>query len=287
MKVAVQTESLEPYKEAVLSDCEKMRFGPEFCDLKIPDLKTLRLAHKLAEDAGKEFAYVTPPISNPNLEKIRGSLSFLDKLGSIEVIVNDLGVLRLLKKYQHLEPHLGRLRVYIPGRCPWSQITRMPNISYFSRKRVEQIFYQTALNYEPTIKFYKEMGVQAADVDWIPQSFKHYKELVEHGVNLSVHTHLVPAALTRKCHTARLLGEGSLDSCSKPCHTGAYEMKNEALKVELFLQGNGVFRITEPTKKEADQLGKIGVSELVLTMRPVTGIQTAEDIQLTVDRLQS
>ena len=287
MKIAVQTESLEPYKEAVLSDCEKMRFGPEFCDLKIPDLKTLRLAHKLAEDAGKEFAYVTPPISNPNLEKIRGSLSFLDELGSIEVIVNDLGVLRLLKKYQRLEPHLGRLRVYIPGRCPWSQITRMPNVSYFSRKRVEQIFYQTALNYEPTIKFYKEMGVQAADVDWIPQSFKHYKELVEHGVNLSVHTHLVPAALTRKCHTARLLGEGSLDSCSKPCHTGAYEMKNEALKVELFLQGNGVFRITEPTKKEADQLGKIGVSELVLTMRPVTGIQTAEDIQLTVDRLQS
>ena len=287
MIVAVQAESIESFKRVVSSDCEKVRFGSEFCDIKLPDFRTLRLAYKLAEEAEKEFSYVTPPISNPTLGKIIENLSFLNGLGPAEVIVNDLGVLRLLRKYQGLEPHLGRLRVYTPGRCPWSQITRMPNVSYFSRRRVEQIFYQTALNYEPTIRFYREMGVQAADVDWIPQSFKHYKELVKHGVNLSVHLHLVPAALTRKCHTARLLEEESFDSCSKPCYSKAYKMENKALKVELFLQGNGVFRIVNPKKREVDQLDRIGVSELVLTMRPVTGIDTAEDIQSVIDDLRS
>ena len=282
MKVAVQTESLEPYKEAVLSDCEKMRFGPEFCDLKIPDLKTLRLAHKLAEDAGKEFAYVTPPISNPNLEKIRGSLSFLDKLGSIEVIVNDLGVLRLLKKYQHLEPHLGRLRVYIPGRCPWSQITRMPNISYFSRKRVEQIFYQTALNYEPTIKFYKEMGVQAADVDWIPQSFKHYKELVQNGTRLSVHTYLVPVAVTRRCHTARLLREPQPTRCPRPCLNKAYRLKQETVGADFFLNGNVVFRYSEPQRDDLKKLSNMGNVEVVVTVGDLAEAVTERGLERTI-----
>ena len=283
---SVQASNLHTFREALKSRCTGVRFGSEFCMYDLPKEKALIEAFRLSIDAGRVFTYVTPRVSDDALAEVSRHFEVLNSLGTMTVVVNDLGALGILRQFPNLKPQLGRQLVYIPARCPWPQITEHP-ASFFAKRKVEQIFYQTALNYEPTIKFYKEMGVQAADVDWIPQSFKHYKELVEHGVNLSVHTHLVPAALTRKCHTARLLGEGSLDSCSKPCHTGAYEMKNEALKVELFLQGNGVFRITEPTKKEADQLGKIGVSELVLTMRPVTGIQTAEDIQLTVDRLQS
>ncbi len=283
---SVQASGLHAFREALKSSCTGVRLGSEFCMYDLPKEKALIEAFHLSSDAGKGFTYVTPRVSDDALAEVSRHFEVLSGLGTVKVVVNDLGSLNILRKFPNLKPQLGRQLVYIPGRCPWPQITEHP-AGFFAKRKVEQIFYQTALNYEPTIRFYREMGVQAADVDWIPRSFKHYKELVEHGVNLSVHVHLVPAALTRKCHTARLLGEESLDSCSKPCYSRAYKMENEALKVALFLQGNGVFRIMEPTKKEADQLGKIGVSELVLTMRPVTGIETAKDIQLTMDNLRS
>ncbi len=286
MKVAVQAESLKPYKEAADSNCEKVRFGPEFCDMKLPDLKTLRLAYELAEDAGKEFAYVTPPISNPTLERIGRTLSVLDGLGPIEVIVNDLGVLRLLRKSRQLKPHLGRLRVYIPGRCPWPQVTRMPNVSYFSRRRVEQIFYQTALNYDPTIQFYKEMGVNSADVDWIPQSFKHYHELTRKGIRLSVHTYLVPVTSTRRCHTARFLGESMPEECSHPCLGRTFRLRQETAGADFFLNGNAVFRYAEPQPRELKNLGDLDGVEVVLYAGGPWEAVMKDGLEETVRRLK-
>ncbi len=286
MKIAVQTETLEHYKEAVSSSCEKVRFGPEFCDIKLPDKKILRLVRELAEDAGKEFAYVTPPISNRTLDKIRETLSLLDELGSSEVIVNDLGVLRLLMKHQRLEPHLGRLRVYIPGRSPWAQITRMPDVSYLSRRGVEQIFYQTALNYEPTIRFYREMGVQAADVDWIPRSFKHYKELVQRGIRLSIHTYLVPVTVTRRCHTARLLREPHPTRCPQPCLNKAYKLRQETLGAEFYLSGNVVFRYSEPKKDELKKLSSMGNVEAVFTADDLSEAVTRQGVEEAIAHLR-
>ena len=286
MKVAVQAESLKACKEAAASNCDKVRFGPEFCDLKIPDLKTLRLAYKLTKDAGKEFAYVTPPISNPALKRIGRGLTFLDRLEPIEVIVNDLGVLRLLRRHQHLNPHLGRLRVYTPGRCPWPQITRMPNVSYFSRRRVEQIFYQTALNYGPTIQFYREMGVHSADVDWIPESFKHYKELARNGIQLSLHSYLVPVTVTRRCHTARFLHETAPARCSRPCLGRTFRLRQGTVGAEFFLNGNAVFRYAEPQRVDLKEAEKVGIMEIVVSANSLLETVTKHSLEETIRRLK-
>ena len=252
----------------------------------LPTERSLVKVLRLANDAGKPLTYMTPRVSDDALEKISGHFKTLNDLGSIDIVVNDFGALHTLRDLPNLKPHLGRQLVYMPARCPWPQITER-STSIFVRYKVKRIYYQTALNYGPTIQFYREMGVHSADVDWIPESFKHYKELVEQGLDLSVHLHLIPSALTRKCHTARLLGEADLNSCSRPCHSRAYKLENEYLKRELFLQGNGVFKIVEPTKKDAGRLRKIGVSEFVLTMNPLTGIETSGDIESVIEGLGS
>jgi len=286
VKIAVQAETLKPFKEALASNCEKVRFGPEFCDIKLPDLKTLCLAYELAEDAGKEFTYVTPPISNPTLEKIKSSLLLLDELGTIEIIVNDLGVLRLLKKHRHLKPHLGRLRVYTPGRCPWPQITRLPDVSYFSRRRIEQIFYQTALNYQPTIQLYKEMGVNSADVDWIPQSFKHYKELIRNGIRLSVHSYLIPVTVTRRCHTAKFLSESDPARCSRPCLGRTFKLRQGTVGVEFFLNGNAVFRYVKPEPSDLKNLEKLDRIEVVVAVGSLQEAVTRNGLEETIRTLR-
>ncbi len=283
---SVQAGNLPLLREALRTGCSEIRFGSEFCMYNLPTERALIEAFRLTEDAGKEFAYVTPRVSDDALNKLKGHFKTLGKLGGIEVVVNDLGTLSYLGGFRKLKPRLGRQLVYTPARCPWPQITEH-SASIFVKYKVKRIYYRTALNYDPTIQFYKEMGVNSADVDWIPQSFKNYHELVDRGFDISVYLHLIPAALTRKCHTARLLGETDLNSCSRPCYSKAFEMENESLKRELFLQGNGVFRIVEPTRKDADRLRKIGVSKLILTMKPVTGIETSKDIESIIERLGS
>jgi hypothetical protein len=87
-------------------------------------------------------------------------------------------------------------------------------------------------------------------VDCIPRILPSLGSLVEEGLSLSVHLHLVPVTFTRNCHTARFLGETRPEPCSRPCLTRAFVPKNEALReygLDFFLSGNTVFRLAQPS----------------------------------------
>ncbi|UCD72605.1 MAG: hypothetical protein JSW01_03900 [Candidatus Bathyarchaeota archaeon] len=281
----VQASNLRTFKEASKSICQRVRFGSEFCMYDLPTEKTLIKAFNIASDAGKDFTYITPRVSDSALDTLVRHFSVLNGLGEMEVVVNDLGVLDTLKKFPNLNPYLGRQLVYIPARCPWPQITEHP-ASIFVRYKVKQIFYRTALNYNPTIRFYREMGVQAADVDWIPQSFKHYKELVKHGVQLSVHSYLIPVTVTRRCHTARFLQELNPARCSRSCLRSTFRLKQETLGAEFFLGGNVAFRYTEPQQNDLKKLTDIGDIEIVIPAGDVLKAVTKHDLEKGIMKLR-
>ena len=81
---------------------------------------------------------------------------------------------------------------------------------------------------------------------------------------------------------ARFLGEKSPEECSKPCLHRAFLLKNEALGMRFYLHGNAVFRLVQPSRKDVTNLEKYGVAELVVTMNPVTRIDSAEKIDNTL-----
>lgn len=273
----MQTDSFDMLKEAVESDCDEVRFGSEFCEWKIPRLNILKKAYELVRGKGKNFVYVTPLSSNDKLDEVRKHLTFLNREGKISVVVNSLGMLNVLGQHRNLTPHLGRRLIFIPARCPWPQFTAK-NVGFFERRSIEKIFFQTGLNYESTIRFYQKYGVEGVDVDWIPKCFPYYGFLVEKGLKTSVHTYLVPATLTRRCHMARFLGEKNPERCSKPCSSRAFLLRQNTLGIELFLWGNGVFRFTKPSQRDARKLEKTKVSEFVVTMNPITKIDSREKI---------
>ena len=277
MRITVQTDTLETLKEAVESDCHAVRFGPEFCEWKIPSLDILKEAYEHAIGAGKKFTYNTPQASNSSLEKIREHLAFLDEEGRIDVVVNDLGTLNILEKYPELRPHLGRLLIIIPARCPWPQVTDA-YVGFFDKRRVAKIFYQTSLNYIPTIHLFQEHGVKGVDVDFIPNSLPHYDFLLNNGLELSVHLHFTPVTFTRRCHTARFIDEKEPERCSKPCDSKAFLLKHNMLKeIDLLLCGNVVYRPTKASRKDVKKLHDKGV-EIVISMNSATKIQSREEI---------
>lgn len=285
MKFSLQAESLSLLREAVASQCDCVRFGSEFCEWKIPSLEVLKKAYEEVKEARKTFTYVTPLLSNVSVEKLREQLVYLRDIGDVEVTIGDIGTLNLLRDYQSLRPRLGRPRVYIPARCPWPQITRRPNPSFFTRRKVEKIFYQTSLNYQRTLQYYKSLGVESAEVDWIPKCFPHFEQIVKNGFKLAVHAYAVPVAVTMRCHMARFLGEAEPSLCTQPCQRRAFNIKQRELKKSFVLHGNVVFRLSQPQQGEVKELQRLGVDEVVLPLGPVSKLSTAKDMNDAITSL--
>jgi len=287
----VQTEDRDTLEKALESNCDRVRFGAEFCEWKIPDSSLLRDAYTFTKDLGKDFAYVTPRISESNLDKIRDQLDLLNKEGTIEIVCNDFGTLNLLNHYPNLSPHLGRQLVHVPSRCPWMKtdikdVLFSPKMTLWRARILRRdIYSETSLHYLPTVQFFRDHGVQGIDLDWIPRCFPYFDFFEKEGFKLSVHLQLAPVTLTRKCHTARFLGEKAPQACSKPCKTRAFLLKRDEL--ELFLNGNVVFSQTSPSEKDMERLLKHDISELVISMNPITGILSREKIDEFILQLES
>jgi collagenase-like PrtC family protease len=285
MKFIVHCETLKQLNRALDSKTNGIRFGVEFCEWKIPSLETLKQAYETVEEAGLAFTYITPLLSNEGMEKTRKHLDYLETFENIEVVIGDLGMFNLLSKYENLQFRLGRPRVYIPGRNPWDQITRMPNPSFFSKRKVEKIFYQTNLNYVRTLEFYSGLGINSADVDWISKSFLNYKQLITKGFDLAIHTFAVPVAVTMRCHTARFLGEDKPAHCSKPCLTNAFNIHQNELKKEFVLSGNVIFRLVGHSRKEVSEINKIGIDEIILPMGSISRLHSSGDLNNVINDL--
>jgi len=296
MKFSVHVENdLEMLEEAIDSSCDRIRFGSEFCDAKMPSLSVLEKAFALTEGAEKDFAYVTPRVSESTLGEIHEQLNFLNKKRKIGVVVNDFGILSILKRCHGLTPHLGRQMIHVPARCPWLK-TEIKDVVFsplrtISRTKLvrsgEDIYSQTNLNYEPTIRFFKDLGVKGVDLDWIPKCFPHYDFIANNGLDLSLHLHLVPVTITRKCHTARFLGEKSPQTCSKPCKTRAFLLERKEFNLQLFLHGNTVFSLVNPSRKDLERSLRINVAEFVITMNPVTKILGREKIDSLIGQVKA
>lgn len=285
MMFTVYTESQELLQQAVISKCDGIRFGSEFCEWKLPSLQELEHAYDEVQKSEKHFIYVTPPCSNASIPKIRNHLARLNELGKIPVVVGDLGTLNILRNYPNLRPRLGRPRVYIPARCPWAQITRMPDPSFFTRRRVERIFYQTSLNYQRAREYYHNMGVHAVEVDWIPKCFPHFKPIMKNGFRLSVHTYGIPVAVTMRCHTARFLDETNPQYCTQPCQHQAFNIQQNELEQAFILHGNVVYRPVFHQPKDLKRLQKMGVEELVIPLGPLSTVSTTQEIDQTLTAL--
>lgn len=286
MKFTIQIENNKILDEALNSNCHRIRFGSEFCEWKLPTMNMLRKAYILTKKSEKEFCYITPHTSNKGLEKIRKQLKFIDEMGDATVIVNDLGVLNIVEQSPGLKPHMGRQLVTNLARCPWKEFIN-PQAGYRERRRIEKTLYQTSLNCETTIQFFKEHGMVGADVDWIPQCFQHYGPIKDYGIDLSIYLQMIPVAVTRKCHMARFLGYEDPDKCPRPCIEMTLNLKQPVLGMELFLHGNTVFRLMQPTKSDIKKVYKVGIEELVIPTNPILNFVTHKEIDGFIEEFKA
>jgi hypothetical protein len=291
MKSSVQTNDFRLLEEVAGSGCDAIRFGSEFCEYGMPTLNELKKAHEIVEAKGKEFTYVTPRLSNGGIEKLRKQLTFLDGQGKSDVVINDYGALNIIEGYPNLSPHLGRQMVRLPARSPWARLLIKEGIFFkpggknvltkggFMKKRwYRRVFSSSSLDFQYTVELLLDQGVRRADVDWIPYAPSAFDFMKRKGFDLSVHLQLAPVAFTRRCHTARFLGESSLEKCSRPCSNRAFLLRNELCDLGVWLNGNAVFNYAQPIPVELKNLKKGDFAEFVVTTNPITGMTNREKI---------
>jgi hypothetical protein len=287
MEISIQTDSLELLNEAVESECDSVRFGSEFCEITLPSFESLKEAFKIVKKVDKPLSYVIPRIPDSYLDKIRSQLIFLDNKENCNIVVNDFGILNIMEQYSNLTVQLGRQLLYLPARCPWLEETITATLGFFQRRRLKGIYYMTSLNFSPTIDFFKKLGVKAIDVDWIPNSFTNYEALRKKGFKVSVHSHLIPVAVTRACHSARFLDEEDPENCSKKCYDKAFLLKPEVLGLEFYLHGNTVYSFVKTSRKDVRSLIKNEINEIVVSANPVTEIHGKKEINDFIKKIKS
>lgn len=293
MKFTVHAEHPPALHQALGSTCDAIRYGADLCEFKLPNDVQIREFVRHLNDTDKELSYVCPRIPEQDFPTIERHLTTINELTArpVRVVANDWGVLNLLvdRRYPYLIPYLGRQLVAIPGRGRPSMAELMGGENLFRRFAVEKVgglvFNKTNLHFKQTMEFLRQNGVQGADIDWVPQTFKEMKDVVKGGLQFSVHYGLVIVAVVRRCHTARYFNEPIPERCSMPCFKTAFLLNHE-LFGDLYMDGNTIFAKTTPTPKEMRLLYASEPAELVLTMGPMTKIHTAEDINAQINQLR-
>jgi hypothetical protein len=142
---------------------ERVYFGNEFCQRKIPMACEVAEAYEATRGRSLAFSLLTPFLTASGLERIRPILQWLGEQQDpeLEVVVNEFGLLNLVaREYPRIKLVLGRLL---------NKMKRMPR---FNRRDVENLppgQYRSLSSCSYTIRrfmdFLRDTGVQRVEFD--------------------------------------------------------------------------------------------------------------------------
>lgn len=223
-----------------------IHYGNEFCESLIPSLSDLGYMLSRVEAAGLKLRLATPLVSNHGLEKLRGLFRQIPQ--GHEIIVNDWGVLRLLR---HEFPSL----IAIAGRqlCKAIKDPRLPSPEWVSTSL--PVFSDGLMS------SLINSNISCLELDVLP--FAEPAGFAIHNMKISVHA---PYGFVYKSRICRI---GSLHlnladkfipnhACKKECLTYVCEMKRTPAllrdEMHTFERGNAMFY--RHSQRMADTLSK-------------------------------
>ena len=294
MKFTVHAESLSALHQAVQSQCDTIRYGADLCELKLPSDSQVQHFIKQMKNTDKEFCYVCPRLPEHLFSVAEKHLQMInaETTQKMRIISNDWGIINLIidGKYPNLVPYMGRQLVSIPNRGQPSIAALMGGENLFRQFAAKKlggiVFNKTNLHFDLTSNFLLEHNIAGADIDWVPETFGEMKSIVKRGLAFSVHLGLLIVAVVRRCHTARYFDEPIPESCSMPCFRTSFLLKQNVLG-DMYMDGNTIFKMNEPTQKDMKQLFANNPMELVMAMGPMTQIQTSTNIDARIAQLKT
>jgi hypothetical protein len=243
--------------------------GSEFCTHLLPGPAAIRNLASALKRVNLPFTFLTPPTPQNALGKVRRILACLGPVAAggekaIEVVINDWGVLRMMRHYPSLQPVLGR------GMAKLCNDTRFRvNEDPLFAKVLPELRSNSYTN--PAYRnFFRNQGIHRLEFDWPEQGID--MDFAGWGFALSLYLPLVYLASGRRCPT----GASTLpyfernrlqQRCSRPCRDVMVLLPHtkEESGPELFCRGNTLYqRSTHVPDLLPPRLAKMGFDRLVL-----------------------
>lgn len=217
---------------------KRLYFGNEFCERLLPTEEELKLIRGLVNERGIGFTLVTPLVTDKGLKSLVPVLKYvLDSFINPEIVINDWGVLRLIKEeFRYSNLALGRL------------LTRQksdPRISCLKHNlpfQAEEYFKQGCMDSELVSDFLSRAGIKRIELDNLLQGLSRDKKFLKG----SLYYPFVYVAATRHC-LAALCDAGGIFSrhipsaCNKECRKYEFRLRHKRMPVELAIKGNAWF----------------------------------------------
>jgi hypothetical protein len=213
---------------------KRIYFGNEFCERLIPSPDELKMILGFAQDNLLDFSLITGFITDGIMEQLEGLLETLFKIKpDSEIIINDWGLLKIVRKYQ-FSLALGRL---LTRQKKGPQVLRIldglpeETLEYLRSGCINRYF----------INFLKDRGINRIEVDNLFQGVKFENA----GINISLYFPYGYITTSRFCFSNprnRKAGNSlGIYLCRKECRNGHFILRNPDMPVPLTIKGNTVF----------------------------------------------
>lgn len=218
-------------------DFKRVYFGDEFCERLLPAKKDLAEVMKNVEARGLPLTLVTPYVTEAGIKQVEKLVCQLPD--GAEVVINDWGVLRMLKsRFPHLVPVLGRLM---------TKIKRGPRIRNFLEVLPPDAidhFRRTNLGVPGYVKFLFDNTIQRAELDNPLQGLDLSD--VPKELHLSLYIPFAYVTTTRFCLVANCdkpekKGFIGVFPCNQECRKYTFYLDNAVMTTLLIRRGNTIF----------------------------------------------
>jgi hypothetical protein len=211
--ISLSVSELAGLKPAALKGFDRVYVGSEFCQNRLP---TAAAFLKLEKIFRGPVTLTTPLLTDGGLDQ---AMALVKKLAAVkrrkplEIVVNDWGLLRLIKKNKLVRPVLGRLLMWEIGEMD------KPFLNAFCRE-------------------YRVAGVET-DNGEILEKLK--------GVSGPVHFHYPFRfkSVTRYCSYIR---DFNSSPCALECGPAFVRLSSKAIPEPIYMQGNAYFIPNKPLK---------------------------------------
>lgn len=225
--------------EACASACDRIYFGHEFCQRRLPDSNAAGRALDIACSRNLLFTLVTPFVTDAGLARVRALMEKFAGAGfpaGFEVVVNDWGALRMIRReWPGIPLILGRLLTK-QKRGP-----RLMNIIGRLPENAADHFMRSNVDAPHLADFLRTQGIVRVELDNLLQGIRR----VPGTLPASLYTPFAYISTTRLC----LLMRGdqadknfrSIGRCSRECRQYDITLTHPDMPVPLHLQGNTMF----------------------------------------------
>jgi len=239
-------------QQEISPEVGRLYIGDEFCERLIPSNSAIEGIRNHNNISSRFLTLVTPSLTNDGMQRLSQLLDLIVKtnINLKEVVINDWGVLKLLRNYEaRFKIILGRILVsrYL------SIFHSQDLMRNYARNRKKINFF--CLFPESFLDFLKKENISGLEFNSYQHLSVTYKQISEYGFRAHIYYPFQYLTNSRYCNCINGFTSyfrSAIAGCNYDCKNSRAIMTNNDFPRRIFIKGNTYFTREEKSSQELD-----------------------------------